>query len=224
MKRFLSLLLLLAVMTPAHAQLTSGMYLATAELGAVLLDGRYPLTLDEVPGEIEVSTSPTGAITGRAVLLGQPFDITGQIKSRQGYVRVTLSGKLENKKFRLNAKLVGGEFVGTVKLGTVKTPCRFAVTDTAPIRAEYALALTVGANGAISGPGTVVAARQQVVLTVTGRVAKNGVVNLTLKGPKVFLKTKTGSADAAGITAAKWTAQGFGALIKGRNLVLQRKP
>jgi hypothetical protein len=224
MKTILSLLFLLAVMTPAHAQLTSGMYRGTAELGAVLLDGRYPLMLDEVSGEIEVSTSPTGAVTGRAVLLGQPFDITGQIKSRQGYVRVVLSGKFENKKFRLNAKLVGGEFVGTVKLGTGKTPCRFAVTDTAPIRAEYALALTVGANGTISGPGTLVAARQQVVLTVTGRVAKDGIVTLTLKGQKVFLKTKTGAADATSIAAAKWTAQGFGALINGRHLVLQRKP
>jgi hypothetical protein len=208
-----------------HADtLPNGHYRCTVEIGAVLLDGRYPLQFSEVPGAIEVSTSPAGAVTGRAVLLDQTFDIKGAVKSRKGYIRVTLAGKVNKQSFHLNATLQGGAFVGTLKLGKLESSCQFDVTATGAVRPEYVLSLAFAPNGTISGPGTLFAARQQVALTTRGRVAGNGKVVLTIKGPKVFLKTTSGRIDGAGITAAKWTAQGFGSLIKGVNLRLAMDP
>jgi hypothetical protein len=223
--RLLACLVFVFLLAGAHCgTLPSGHYSGTVELGAVLLDGRYPLQLSGIPGALEVSTSPGGEITGRAVVADEPFDIEGQVKSRQGYIRLTLVSKLEKKAFQLKATLQGGSFVGTLKLGKLESPCQFDVTATGPVLPRYVLSLAVAPNGAITGPGTLFAARQQVALTTRGRVANNGKVTLTIKGPKVFLKTTSGKIDGAGITAAKWTAQGFGALTKGMNLRLAMDP
>lgn len=226
MRNFAALLtafLLLAV-PGLRAQLPGGIYRCTAELGAVLLDGRYPLTLDGAPGLLDVTTAPDGKVAGRVFMLDQPFDVKGQIKMRTGYARLTLSGKAGTRIFRLKATLQGGAFVGTAQFGRAKLPCEFDVTATGPTAPECVLMLTVAPNGAISGPGTLKLARRDVPVKATGRVSKKGVVSLTIKGAKVFLKTSTGAIDGTTIAAAKWTGQGFGALAKGVNLRVTKDP
>ncbi len=230
------LLAALIFATPAiHAQtLPSGIYRCTAELGAVLLDGSYPLTLKDVPsvpnpvdlpGDIELTTAPNGALTGRVILTGLPTDVKGTIILRSGSARVTLAGKRGKDRFRLTAKLVGGEFVGDLRIGSTKTACRFDVSASGAVKPECVLALTIAANGVITGPGTLKLARQQVPVTASGRIGKSGVVSLAIKRAKVsVLKTSTGAITGTTITGAKWVGQGYGALTKGVDLRVTKDP
>jgi hypothetical protein len=215
---------LLCSATGLRAQLPGGTYRCTAPLGAVLLNGRYPLTLAGAPGLLDVTTAPDGKVSGRISVFDQPFDVKGQIKMRTGYARLTLSGKAGTRLFRLAATLQGGAFTGTVQLGRSKMPCELDVTATGPNAPECVLVLTVAPNGAISGPGTLSAARQPVAVKARGRISAKGVVSLSIAGPKVFLRTSTGAIDGTDISAAKWTGQGFGALTKGVNLRFAKDP
>jgi hypothetical protein len=219
MKESARLLLALAFLAPlmlrARTPLPGSIYRSTPELGAVLLDGRYPLDLGGAPGELELTTAPGGALTGTADLFGAKFPITGRIKSRQGCVRPTLTGKAATMRFRLRAKLKGGAFAGTLELGETKADCRLDVTATSPLRPAFVLALTGEAGGAFSGPGTLFAGTRQVAVNAVGGIAKSGEVSLTIKGRKVLLKVMRGRLESGAIVADKWRAQGFGALAKG---------
>jgi hypothetical protein len=226
--------LLLALPALRAATLPSGLYRCTAELGAVLLDGSFPLTLEGVPGVagpitvpglLELSTAPNGALTGRAIIAGSPTDVKGTIKITASSARLTLRGKRDKDAFIIQANLQSGEFVGTMKIGRTVTPCRFDASATGAIRPECAFTLTVNAKGAISATGTMKLARQEFPLTARGRIGKNGVVSLTAKGGKsVSFRTATGTISGTTITAAKWTGKGYGALVQGTDLRVTKDP
>ena len=91
------------------------------------------------------------------------------------------------------------------------------VTGIAPIRGAYTLALTSPADGQISGQGVLRVEQRRIPVKARGTIV-GGKVALTLIGGKTVLKATNGQFNSLGFTAAKWTAQGFGALRKGRNL------
>jgi hypothetical protein len=217
-------LFLALLLTAAPAQtLPGGTYTCTPEFGAVLLDGRYPLALSETPGSLELHTSPTGVLSGKAVFFGQTFDVTGTIKERLAYIRIVLRGRLGNKRFLLKATLQGSAFVGTAQLGRLRTPCSFDVAATGTTRPVYALTLAVAANGVIKGTGSLSAGHHDVIVTARGRVIGERVL-LTITGGRTLLRTTTGKLNATGFNAAKWLGQGFGALTSSVNLRVTKNP
>jgi|GEM_PF-7059448 len=222
----LALLFATAALAPAHAQLIgSGEYFATATLGPVYLDGRYPVlvtTGDAELGRLDVITSPTGALSGTYSTLGvSPIPITGQITSRPKGVKISLKGTavvgVLTQRFTIAATLQGTAFRGTLKLGSMSTACAIDITGVGPIRVDYALSLLVAPNGKIFGSGTASVGRTQIAVGATGSFAK-GKGSLAITGEKTFLKSATLSLETGGFRAMKWTAQGYGALTPGVSL------
>jgi hypothetical protein len=154
------------------------------------------------------------------MLFGGSFPISGQLISRKGSVRVVLRATVDRKRFLLKGTLSGSAFAGTVQLGKFRTSCRFDASATGPIRAEYALTLSQSASGSITGPGTLTCGRKVEPVRVTGRAGKNGQATLMIRGEGTFLRVPSGKIGAGALTAPIWTAQGFGALLKGSDLVL----
>lgn len=209
--------------------LPGGQYQGEAELGPVYLDGRYPLFLDDPTagfagvvaraGFAELTTSPTGALGGSVLLLGRGEEVIGQITSRVKGIKLSLRGKADEGSFSMKAVLKGGVFIGTATMRGKRTAARLEVTGVGPIRAIYEVTLASAGSGAVTGTGTVTVARTAVPVTAKGRVAK-GKGTLALTGGKTFLRTSTGALEGVNFTAAKWTAQGFGALLAGRHFTL----
>ena len=211
-------LLLLAMPVVAADTLPGGQYRCTAEFGAVLLVGSYPIEVNGLPaGTISVKASPTGALAATVVAFGEVEEATGQIRVRANAVRLTLKGKVDEGRIRVMATLQGSAFVGTVTVRGKTGPCRIAVGGIGPILANYDLALSSSGNGRITGNGTLTVGQKMILVTARGGVTR-GKVALTIKGEKTFLKTKAGEFTDAGFIAKKWSAQGFGALAKGRGL------
>lgn len=219
-------LVLAAALEPAGAQLIgSGEYFATATLGPVYLDGRYPVLLtagDAEIGRLDLITSPTGALSGTYSTLGvSPIPVTGQITLRPKGVKLTLKGTAVvgdlTQRFTIAATLQGAAFRGTLKLGSKSTVCAIDISGVSAIRAEYALFLLVAPNGKIYGSGTATVGRTQIAVGATGSFAK-GKGSLTVAGEKTLLKSATLALEAGGFRAMKWTAQGYGALTPGVSL------
>jgi hypothetical protein len=228
----LTLLLAATAIAPAHAQtIPSGNYTATAVLGPIYLDGRYPLLVGPgaAPlGRLDLLTSPTGALSGTYTTLGvSPVPITGQITSRPKSVKLTLKGTAvvdgRTQRFTLTATLLGAAFRGTLKLGAKSTVCAVDVTGVGAIKADYALSLLVAANGRIFGAGTATVGRTQIAVATMGSFL-NGKGSIAITGEKTFLRSSSLQLDATGFTAVKWTAQGFGALTPGVKLQVAAVP
>src|SRR5204863_2068925 len=94
MKRFpLILLLAVTLLAPLHllgAPLASGSYRIQVPLGDALLNGRYPIFVNEgvqndpirlpTEGRIDVTTDATGKITGTVEIYAEVANVTGQAK------------------------------------------------------------------------------------------------------------------------------------------------
>ncbi len=205
------------------APLVSGNYRLKVPLSPALLNGRYPVFVNEglanaeaTEGRLDVTTSPTGKISGKVEIFGQFADVTGQMKIRQGGVQLKLRGKTSNgTRVRVKTTLEGNAFTGTVKLGKFSGPARIDIDGIAPTALDYVLALTVDAKGKVTGFGTLMSDVGEVPVTVRGKTKEES-AELTIKGGKTMFAGK-GPTNANGFTA-KWKAQGFGALLKGEEL------
>jgi hypothetical protein len=216
--RLFALILPLFMAGTQAATLPGGTYRSTVEFGDILLAGRYPFEVNgQAIGAIELQTSAEGMVTAEVFIYGEKEEATGSIRVRDGSVRLVLRGKVDAGRIRVNTTLEGSAFVGTATLKGKESPCRLLVPGIAPIRAEFTLALSSPSDGQIAGRGTLRVGPQQLPVQATGRIA-NGQAALTLKAGKSTLKLSRGVFNSQGFTAAKWTAQGFGALRKGRNL------
>jgi hypothetical protein len=216
--RLFALALLFFMAGVQAATLPGGTYRGTVEFGDILLAGRYPFEVDGWPaGVMELQTSPTGVVTAEVFFLGEKEEAVGSIRVRDGRVRLVLRGRVERSRVRVNATLQGSAFVGTAVLRGKESRCRLLVSGIAPIRADFTLALSSPADGQIAGAGVLRAGTQQLRVTARGRIV-GGKLALTLTAGKATLKLSGGTFTSQGFVAAKWTAQGFGALRKGRNL------
>jgi hypothetical protein len=225
MKTF-SLFLALALLVSGPVQaapLVTGSYHFQVPVSPVLLNGRYPVFLNEnvsgaepVEGRLDVVTSPTGKITGKIDIFAENADVTGNIKVRKSGVTLKLKGKTASgKRVTVKTKLVGTAFTGTAKLSKAKGPARIDLDGVAPTLLDYTLALVVDAKGKVTGTGTAKTDVADIAVTVNGKTDDDS-AKLTIKGGKTMFEG-SGPTSATGFTA-KWKAQSFGALIKGEGL------
>ncbi len=208
--------------------LVSGVYHVTVPLGPVLLNGRYPVIVNEgvdgrtaKEGRLDVTTSGTGAISGKIEIYAQVATVTGQIKTRKSGVTLKFKGRTEGGKLvRVKSTLDGTAFTGTVKLGTAKGPARIDVDGVAPAQLDYTLTLTVAENGKLSGTGTLRSDASTQSVEVQGKT-KSSSATLRVIGDKTMFEG-SGPIAGAGFTA-KWKAQALGALVNGTNLPVTRQ-
>jgi hypothetical protein len=229
--RFSALFLVLTLFAASAveaAPLVTGKYHIKVPLGPALLNGRYPVTVNEGiegrtanEGRLDVTTSATGAISGKIEIFAETAEVTGSIKTRKSGTKLTLRGKTTTgKRVTVKATLTGTIFNGTAKLGKAKGPARIDLEGVAPAQLEYALMITVADNGKISGTGTLRSdvATQQV--TVSGKT-KDASASLRISGDKTKFEGD-GATNDTGFTA-KWKAQALGALLKGDSLPVIRE-
>lgn len=211
-----------AIPSPA-APLVSGNYRIKVPLSQALLHGRYPVFVNEgvanagpIEGRLDVTTSPTGKMSGKVDIFGEVAEVTGQMKIRQNGVKLKLRGKTASgKRVSVKTKLNGTAFTGTVKLGNASGPARIDVEGIAPTMLDYMLALTVGADGKVTGSGTLKTDSAEVAVTVKGKTKEESATLRVTGGDTMF--EGSGPTSATGITA-KWKAQALGALLKGDQL------
>ena len=224
---FLALALL--VSRPAQAApLASGNYHFQVPISPVLLNGRYPVFVNEgvadatpVEGRLDVVTSPTGKVTGKVEIFAEFADVTGNIKIRKSGVTLKLKGKTASgQRVSVKTTLNGTAFTGTVKLGKAKGPARIDLDGIAPTTLDYTLALTVAANGKVTGTGTLKTDLADLAVTVKGETSESK-ASLHVKGSKTMFDG-SGPTTATGFTA-KWKAQSYGALLKGENLAVTKQ-
>jgi hypothetical protein len=222
------LLLLLASSPVKAAPLVAGSYHFQVPVSPVLLNGRYPVFVNEnkadrtpMEGRLDVATSPTGKITGKVEIFAEFADVTGSIKIRKSGTTLKLRGKTASgKRVTVKATLTGTTFNGTVKLGNAKAPARIDLAGVASATLDYTLALTVDAKGKITGTGTAKTDVADIAVTVNGKTDDDS-AKLTIKGGKTMFEGN-GPTSATGFTA-KWKAQSFGALIKGEGLAVTKQ-
>lgn len=211
---------------PTATAALDGRYAGTADLGPVLLDGRYVLEIgDSTPGTLDVETLVAGVVAGQVRLAARTEDVSGRVRTTRKGIRLDLRATAERNRLVLAAGLRGGEFVGTVRLGKRSAPCRIAVGEVAPLRGVYDLTLASSARGKVTGTGTVSVGRESIAVKARGTLRK-GRVTLVASGGTTALSFAGGelAEDGASVTATAWKAKGFGAqATKGRPLVL-RKP
>jgi hypothetical protein len=192
-------------------------YRFTAPLGAVCLSGAYPFVIGDVPGGIlTVNTAPTGKLVGEIELWGQKQPVTGTIKSRAGYVRLTILGRMSGARLSIKGKLVGGAFLGTAVTNKGKAACTLDVTATEPLDAVFDVNIAPDAKGRLRGTGTLAACGQERTVTVVASDLKNETSRLRVSAGTQFWDG-VGRAKDGGFVV-KWKAQGFGALAKGSGL------
>ena len=218
-------LALLATGPVKAAPLVTGSYHFQVQVGPVLLNGRYPVFVNEntagavaVEGRLNVVTSPTGKITGKVEIFAEFADVTGNIKVRKSGVTLKLKGKTASgKRVSVKTTLNGTAFTGTVKLGKAKGPARIDVEGVAPATLDYTLALTVAGNGKVTGTGTLKSDLADIPVTVKGETSATK-ASLHVTGSKTMFDG-SGPTTATGFTA-KWKAQSYGALLKGEGLAV----
>ena len=104
---FLALALLGFAPAPA-APLATGNYHFAVPVGPVLLNGRYPVFVNEnttgltaAEGRLNVVTSPTGKITGTVDIYAEHAAVTGSVKIRKSGVTLKLKGQDRKREARL---------------------------------------------------------------------------------------------------------------------------